>query len=766
MNIFITLFYPGPTNPTWHMEMKDFQKLPQYEYNCETWKVAVFKSGKTIHVGETETDANDTLVDVSIPKVLITFGSETGTAETAAHSLARRMQASKPTVQSLNDTAVMDKTAFGSYSHVLIICSTFGAGNSPQNARAFFECDLREKMKETATINFAVLALGSSLYPDFCKAGKRAHELMVLAGATSMMDIVFADAANGSQSEILRWSTIVKKNVLPESLVAQIRLMETSIDAGTFQTVITYQLKWHHGDDSYLDDRSKQSTETTMRCIANEALFDYDTNSARRSTHHIELEVPAETTPYETGDHLSVMPKNSLNMVTQLCECFGHELENAAAKYGFYTLGNDSLKQVKQLSHSLGITPSLCWLIHQPLYIECIENGQSNLHQSDDMTNETLLHVLQEQLDFSFHSLSYFLDLLSMLSSRLDKTISTKASRYFQRMAHDVISRYHDLNDYDKAEDIKAKFPTVVHLLEKMKSLFCEPIGNRTEPLITLGDVLVMMPKLKPRFYSIASSSVTSPRRISLLVGAVNNITKAGIVQEGVCSCYLKQLKQDDYISAKVVESTFRLPVSSYSTPVILVGTGTGLAPFIGFLSERADVMKSSTNRGFGKSHLFFGCRNEAEFIMEDQINEWDQNNVVDAHITYSRSLFKPKNYVQDAIKNHGEELANLILSNANGANVYICGDAHIAKLCSDAFVSLLQEHGKMSKVAAVKYISGMYHTYRWQLDVWGETNAIVEDTSMGLDTSEHVRMEASRHAWQGKFNSSFASNGKGTISE
>ena len=727
------------------MEMKDFQKLPQYDYCCETWKVIDIKSGGTIHAEGMDMDANDASVDISIPKVLIAFGSETGTAEAAAYSLARRMQASKPTVQSLNETAVMDNTAFGTYSHVLIICSTFGAGNPPQNARAFFECDLHEKMKNTSTINFAVLALGSSLYPDFCKAGKRAHELMALAGATSMMDVVFADASNKGQSEILRWSTVVKKSVLPESLVAQIRLMETSIGADDIQTVIKYQLKWYPGDDSSHHDRSKQATEDIMRCIENEPLFHYNTDGTRRSTHHIKIEVPNETILYETGDHMSVMPKNSLNMVMRFCECFGHELEIAAAKNGFYNLEANRQKEVKEMAHNFSITSSIFWQIHQPFYIEYTENGHSHLYRSDSMANTTLLRILQEQLTFGFYSLSYFMDLLSMLSSRLDKSISTKASRYFQRMVHDVTSRYHDLDDCDTAEHIRARFPTIVHLLEKMKAVFCEPIGNCTEPLITLGDVLVMMPKIKPRFYSIASSAVTSPRQISLLVGVVSNDTAAGILQEGVCSHYLKQLNQDDYIYAKVVESLFRMP-SSYSTPVILIGTGTGLAPFIGFLSEKADVMMSSSNNQvFGKYHLFFGCRNEAEFIMEDQINEWDKNNVVDVHIAYSRSLDKPKQYVQDAIKVHGEEMANLILSKTNGANVYICGDARIAKLCSDAFVSLLQEYGEMSKVVAVKYVSGMYHTNRWQLDVWGDTNAIVEGT-----------VEVSKHAWSEKLQKTF----------
>lgn len=169
-NILLSLLSQGPMNPTWHLEMRDFYQSPQYDYCCKPWQV--------IDIGESnkDKDATTSLVVLkeggeyssSIPKVLIAYGSDT--AEAVAASLARRLKVCRPRVLALNAVGAAGLLESKQFTHFLIICSTFGTGKPPNNASDFFRQDLGGKL--SPELKYATLALGSSLYPDFCKAGK------------------------------------------------------------------------------------------------------------------------------------------------------------------------------------------------------------------------------------------------------------------------------------------------------------------------------------------------------------------------------------------------------------------------------------------------------------------------------------------------------------------------------------------------------------------------------------------------------------------
>ena len=688
--------------------MKDFQKLPQYDYCSDVWQVTDIQI-------ESEQDTIDSTpisnADFIKPNVLIAYGSETGTAEAAACSLARRMKICKPRVHTLNEMSRLEVTTLAKFSHILIICSTFGAGEPPQNAKEFFNCDLERVIKSLNT-SFAVLALGSSLYPDFCKAGIMIHEYMMKFGAKPIMDVACADASKGSQSEIIRWSTSITKLILPASVRNQMRLEnQTYEDKDQPKSSL---LRWHTAEDAKDSLNITDNSDGTWNCIANTELFMYE-NNRRRSTIHVELESFDEDITYETGDHFSVMPMNSDSMVQRFCSCFTYELEKAASSTGM----------------------NVTQIIQQPFSIE----GQAN----DLFSNKSLYELLRRHLDISFNSISYFIDFLSILSSRLDNSVPERVSKYFKGMVKDIVRRYNDLDDDIHAQKIRERFPTIVHLLEKTKHVFCVPLEKGREPLVSLTDVLILMPRLQARQYSIASSAVDSSRKkVSIIVGLVNIDTEAGILIEGVCSHYLHNLSPGQNVNAKVVKSYFRLPPYN-NVPIIMIATGTGLSPFMAFLSERADEIQRTGDK-LGICHLFFGCRNKEEFLFRDKILDWEAKGVLKLHLAYSRSNDKPQRYVQDSLEENGKELANLIIA-GEGTHVYICGNAHIAKLCSEVCTSLLQKHGDMSKMAAMRLIAEMYQTNHWQLDVWGDSKAIVEDSITDIAKNKQLKKLASKRS-------------------
>src|SRR5207248_1949521 len=189
----------------------------------------------------------------------------------------------------------------------------------------------------------------------------------------------------------------------------------------------------------------------------------------------------------------------------------------------------------------------------------------------------------------------------------------------------------------------------------------------------------------------------------SITVGVVRGPAKSGHgTFEGVCSSYLSQRQPGDIVYAFVqdTQSHFRLPEDA-SIPLIMIGPGTGLAPFRGFLQERASL--KAQGETVGKSILFFGCRNpEQDFIYEDELQAFVDQGVTELSVAFSR-LNGKKTYVQDKIKQDREKVWQLI---EQGAIIYICGDA--SKMAPDvrkAFSSIYQEKTGKSEQEANKWL-------------------------------------------------------------
>merc|ERR1712217_617388 len=185
----------------------------------------------------------------------------------------------------------------------------------------------------------------------------------------------------------------------------------------------------------------------------------------------------------------------------------------------------------------------------------------------------------------------------------------------------------------------------------------------------------------------------------------------------GLCSNFLKdqpkQLPQTVFPSSKEVPlpafvkdtgSTFRLPKDP-TTPVIMVGPGTGVAPMRGFLQDRvADGGKANV--------LFFGCRDETEFLYREELEAWQKDGYLELHVAFSRLPGRPKVYVQELVAKEGARLVQLVLQ---GAYIYICGDA--SKMAPDvmrAFQRLLIKAGLLENV-----IETMVEEGRYCQDVW-----------------------------------------------
>jgi cytochrome P450/NADPH-cytochrome P450 reductase len=228
---------------------------------------------------------------------------------------------------------------------------------------------------------------------------------------------------------------------------------------------------------------------------------------------------------------------------------------------------------------------------------------------------------------------------------------------------------------------------------------------------------LEMLSLLAPRYYSISSSPAGEPARCSVTAAVVQAPASSGRgIYKGVCSNYLAGRRVGDTVHAMVRETKagFRLPDDG-SVPIIMIGPGTGLAPFRGFLQERASRKQKGAT--LGPAMLFFGCRHpDQDYLYASELKAFAADGVTELYTAFSRGE-GPKTYVQHLIAAQKEKVWNLI---EQGAITYVCGDG--SKMEPDvkaALVAIYRERTGSDADAGQRWIDDLGAKNRYVLDVW-----------------------------------------------
>jgi len=227
----------------------------------------------------------------------------------------------------------------------------------------------------------------------------------------------------------------------------------------------------------------------------------------------------------------------------------------------------------------------------------------------------------------------------------------------------------------------------------------------------SLPGLLKSLDRLQPRLYSIASSSKAHPREVHLTVSAVRWDSNDR-QRTGIGSCYLADFaKPGDVVPVFVQKSHGFAPPADDNLPAIMIGPGTGIAPFRAFLEER------EARGAKGSNWLFFGEQKRAmDFLYEDQIIDWQRRGVLEKlDLAFSRDQAE-KVYVQHRMRENAAELWAWL---DKGAHFYVCGDAkRMAKDVEDTLLEIAAEHG--GKGAAAKaWLDGLAKAGRYQRDVY-----------------------------------------------
>lgn len=398
-----------------------------------------------------------------------------------------------------------------------------------------------------------------------------------------------------------------------------------------------------------------QGGAVAMKVLANGELQNKSgANPSERSTRHIEVELPASVR-YRVGDHLSVVPRNDPTLV-----------DSIARRFGF--LPADQIR------------------------LQVSEGRRAQLPVGNAVSVGRLLTEFVE---------------LQQVATR--KQIQIMAEHTRCPMTKPKLMAY--VGDDDASAE---RYRTEV--LAKRKSVF-DLLEEHSACELPFHIYLEMLSLLAPRYYSISSSPAGDAARCSVTVGVIEAPASSGRgIYKGICSNYLAGRRAGDTIHATVRETKagFRLPDDA-SVPVIMIGPGTGLAPFRGFLQERA--YRKASGASLGPAMLFFGCRHpEQDYLYADELKAFAAEGVTELHTAFSRAD-GPKTYVQHLVAAQKDRVWSLI---EQGAIVYVCGDgSRMEPDVKAALVAICRERSGADAQAGSRWIDDLGTKNRYVLDVW-----------------------------------------------
>ncbi|MBD9552584.1 sulfite reductase subunit alpha [Pantoea sp. PNT01] len=532
----------------------------------------------------------------------ILYGSQTGNAEALAQTAAKSARAKGlvPVVQALGD---VDLDVFATMRHVLIVTSTYGEGEMPDNAQLFWDAISASTAPRLEQMHFAVLAIGDTGYDGFCQAGKFIDMRLEQLGAKRVVDRIDCDIDYEE----------------PSSEWLNSSMPQFAASAGSSGTVL------ESAPEAPVIPGSNKSNPYAAALITNKRLSG---EQSAKDIRHFEFDLSDSGLKYEAGDALGVIPVNEPSLVSLLLT----------------QLNADYQTPVPGFDRSLGDLLTYQFEISEPSrkLIEWV--GQNT-------TNQELRHVLQHDDKDALGVWLWGKDTLDLLQLELTRSLAV---------------------------------PEFVALLRP----------------------------LQHRAYSISSSSKAHPNQVHLTVASVR-YHSGGRNRGGVCSTYLAERVRRGEKPAIFISpnKSFRVPANN-NAPLIMVGPGTGIAPFRAFLQER------QATGAQGKNWLFFGDQHqEHDFIYQDELLAWRDNGLLTRlDLAFSRDQEK-KIYVQSRMLEQGAELYAWL---QEGAYFYVCGDAsRMAKDVDNALYEVVRQFGGLSTERAADYVDQLKKEKRYLRDVY-----------------------------------------------
>lgn len=600
------------------------------------------KSAKTRNIVEKMEESNKNFV--------VFYGSQTGTAEDYASRLAKEGKSRfglETMVADLEeydydnlDTLPEDKVA-------VFVLATYGEGEPTDNAVDFYEFITSEDVAFSnsadpalANLKFVAFGLGNNTYEHYNVMVRNVTKALEKLGATRIGEAGEGDDGAGTMEEdFLAW-----KEPMWTALAEKMGLEEREAVYEPVFGITEREELTKESPEVYLGEPNKMHLEGTAKgpfnshnpyiapIVESREIF----TVKDRNCLHMEIDVSGSNLTYTTGDHIAVWPTNA-----------GKEVDRFLRVAGLVSK-RDTVVSVKALDPTAKVpfpTPT---------------------------TYDAIIR--------------YHLEICAPLSRQFLATLAPFAPT---EAAKAEMTKLGSDKDYFH-EKISTRYMNIAQVLHD--------ISPEPWTAIPFSAFIEGLHKIQPRYYSISSSSVVQKKKISI-TAVVESIEVPGRPDalKGVTTNYLLALKQKQHgdpnpdphgltyeitgprnkydgvhVPVHVRHSNFKLP-SDPTKPIIMVGPGTGVAPFRGFVQERAYLASQGEN--VGKTLLFFGCRKSSEDFLYSA--EWDEYKKAlgdNFEIITAFSREGPKKvYVQHRLQERAKEVNELLL---NKAYFYVCGDA------------------------------------------------------------------------------------------
>ncbi|XP_057207943.1 P450 (cytochrome) oxidoreductase b isoform X2 [Triplophysa rosa] len=597
--------------------------------------------------------------------IAVFYGSQTGTAEEFANRLAKdahrygmKGMAADPEEYDMGELSRLKEIE----NSLAIFCmATYGEGDPTDNAQEFYDW-LQECDADLGGFNYTVFALGNKTYEHYNAMGKYVDKRLAELGAQRIFDLGMGDDDANLEEDFVSW----REQFWPA--VCEHFGVEAT---GEESSIRQYELKEHTdlnmnkiytGELGRLKsfESQKPPFDAKNPFLALVTVNRKLNKGGERHLMHLELDITGSKIRYESGDHVAVYPTNDTAIVNKIGDILGVDLDTII-----------SLNNLDEESNKKHPFP-------------CPTTYRTALTHYLDITNSPRTNVLYELAQYASEP-------KEQESMRKMASSSPEGKALYQSWVLDSCR-----NILAVLEDLPSLRPPIDHLCE-------------------------LLPRLQARYYSIASSSKVHPNSIHICAVVVEYETKTGRVNKGVATNWLKNKMQTDNghkatVPMYIRKSQFRLPFKS-TNPVIMIGPGTGIAPFMGFIQERAWLKEQA--KDVGETVLFFGCRHKKEdFLYQEELEEFEKNEVLtELNVAFSRDQ-EQKVYVQHLLKNNKEAIWRLV--HTDNAHIYVCGDArNMARDVQNSFYEIAEELGSLSRTQAVDYIKKLMTKGRYSQDVW-----------------------------------------------
>ncbi|TYZ67366.1 hypothetical protein PybrP1_010469 [[Pythium] brassicae (nom. inval.)] len=635
--------------------------------------------------------------------VSIFFGSQTGAADSIAQS------------------KVFEKPEH----HVIVVCSTTGNGDPPDNAGKFWRFVKRRSQPSDllAKLRFTVLGLGDTNYDRFCYMGKSIDKRFAELGAQRFYATCAADEALGLEDSVEPWAAGLwaafdksagfnsgassdpkaqQDEVAPNTATLSSAASTSQADnQGAVKALppflpanlITYEKMFgpFSGATETPEDTPKLPAALfSLRFINEETTVSAATAGKEEIGDSAATEIEYSLShPFEA----SIVGARYLTSHASERKVLGLEIDISGSSIRYSPGDSIGIKcpnradDVDALLARLGANGEMLFRVEAaapaptgraPRRAASAKSGPTDRFPSPCSVREAFLH----------HA-----DILRTPKKAALRALATFCSDEEERARLLVLSSKSGADKYKEFVDgQQLNFIEILYLFPS-----CNP---------PLEHFLSLLPQLMPRYYSIASSPLANPDCVTIALTVVENAVGAS----GIIPIYLRSTRD------------FRPPVS-HEWPLLLIGPGTGVAPFIGFLQHRYLEKQSQASDAASESkgnYLFFGNRRRSEdWIFQHEMQEFVANGTLRGLFTAFSRDQDDKHYVQHDLRAHGELVADLLL--ASGGYAFVCGDGvQMARDVHETLRDILEEHGKLSKDDAEAQLKALAANQRYVRDIWG----------------------------------------------